>query len=76
MATTLKLTAVDSSMILAAGYDGPKRELEVLFRAGGIWRYRNVPRKVFNELMASGSKGAYMHDFIIDRYPYYRMRHR
>jgi hypothetical protein len=72
----MKLTPVSSSMILAVGYDTAAKELEVVFSSGAVWRYQEVPRKVFKELLAAESKGSYMRACVIGVYPEYRLRRR
>ena len=72
----MKLTPVESSMILAAGYDAAAKELEVVFCSGAVWRYQEVPRRVYRELLAASSKGSYMRSCVIGVYPEYRLRRR
>ncbi len=67
---------VDSTMLSAVGFDPGTGELEAVFVDGAVWRYRNVPERVYRELLAAGSKGSYMRDFVIDVYPDYRVRRR
>ena len=64
---------VESSMLTAIGYDEATKELEAVFRSGEVWRYRGVPKKVYRELLASGSKGGYMRDLVIGTYADYRV---
>ncbi len=70
----MNLVKVDSSMIYAVGYDEQAEILEVVFKRTGVYRYRNVPKKVYQELMAADSKGSYMRDMIIDVYPTEHLR--
>ena len=72
----MTLVAVDSSMLSAVGFDPEAGELEAVFVDGAVWRYRNVPERVYRELLAAESKGSYMRQFIIDVYPDYRVRRR
>lgn len=72
----MTLVAVDSSMLLAVGYDRASHELEAVFVDGAVWRYRNVPVRVYRELLAADSKGSYMRFFVIDVYPDYKLRRR
>ncbi|MFB6099316.1 MAG: KTSC domain-containing protein [Salinibacter sp.] len=67
----MTLTTVDSSMVHAVGYDEDKRELEIIFNSGKIYRYENVDRDEYEGLMAADSKGRYMRAHIIDMSPYY-----
>jgi len=70
----MELIKVDSSMIYAFGYDKQQQVLEVVFKRNGVYRYRNVPNEVYQQLLKSDSKGSYMRDLIIDMYPTERVR--
>ena len=70
----MELIKVDSSMIYAVGYDEQAQTLEVVFKRSGVYRYRNVPKEVFDELMESDSKGGYLRDMIIEMYPTEKVR--
>lgn len=64
----MKLTRVESSMIYAVGYDSEAQTMDVVFLSGRIYRYLGVPKKVYEGLMAAGSKGSYMRGHIIGVY--------
>ena len=66
----------DSSMISAFGYDEAEQILEVAFHSTGVYRYYDVPRKVFEGLRDASSKGSYIRNVIIDMYPYEKKRGR
>jgi hypothetical protein len=70
----MKMTPVESSMISSVGYDSAKKVLRAVFHSGAVWEYSGVPEEVYEELLASGSKGGYMRDFIIDCYRDSRIR--
>ena len=69
----MKLKRVESEMLTAAGYDPKLRVLQVVFRAGGSYRYKNVPPFEYEGLMCAESIGKYMHKRIIGRYEYERI---
>ena len=69
----MKLRRVESQMLVAAGYDRKSRILQVIFRSGGTYRYKNVPSYRFDELMNAESIGKYMHEHILGRYEYERV---
>ena len=69
----MKLHSVDSDMLIAAGYDQKSRTLEVIFRTGGKYRYKNVPSDKYDALLSAESIGKYMHRHIIGRYEYVRV---
>ncbi len=60
---------VQSSMISAVRYHENHQILEVAFNKG-IYLYFGVPREVFEGLLRAESKGRYMRQQIIDRYPW------
>ena len=70
----MKMIPVQSSMISSVGYDVAKKVLRVVFDSGAVWEYSGVPKKVYDDLLAAGSKGSYMKDFVIDCYPDTRIR--
>ena len=61
-------------MIYAFGYDEQQQMLEVVFKRTGVYRYRNVPKEVYQQLLEADSKGSYMRDMIIDMYPTEELR--
>jgi len=53
-------TAVDSSQIKSIGYDEGTQMLEVEFRySGSVYTYFDVPKSVYDEMMASESVGKF-----------------
>ena len=70
----MKLKAVDSSMLVAVGYEEKTRELRVIFKNGDTYRYLNVPTSTYAELLKAESKGSYMKTHVIDVYPARRIR--
>ena len=70
----MKLRAVDSSMLVAVGYDEKVRELRVIFKTGDTYRYLNVPPSTYAELSKAESKGAYMKTHVIDVFPSRRVK--
>jgi hypothetical protein len=50
---------VESSNVISIGYDG--KSLQVLFRHGGMYEFKNVPKEEYEELMGSPSKGEFIH---------------
>ena len=70
----MNLIKVDSSMIYAVGYDEKEQILEVVFTRTGVYRYRDVPKDIYDGLMESDSKGSYMRSMVIDSYPAEHLR--
>jgi len=72
MIKTLK--KVESSMVAAFGYDREEKVLEVVFRKGSTWKYRDVPHSVYQRLCKADSIGGDMRDEILDVYEAERVR--
>jgi hypothetical protein len=69
----MKLQAVDSSMLVAVGYDEETSEMRVIFTTGDTYIYLNVPKSVYKELLKAESKGSYMKTHVIDVFPSRRL---
>ena len=52
--------SVESSNIESIGYDSNSKILEIEFNDHSVYRYYEVPEDVYDELMASESKGSYL----------------
>jgi hypothetical protein len=63
-------------MIQAVGLDEQTNELEVVFTSGKIYRYKGVPKTIYEQLLVADSKGAFMKSFIIGMYPEYKVSRR
>jgi lysyl-tRNA synthetase class 2 len=59
---------VDSSLIKTVEYDDITEDLTITFHDGDVYRFRDVPGKVYNGLMSAKSKGNYYHRRIKDKY--------
>jgi hypothetical protein len=64
----MQRTAVESTTMRSVGYDSTQQMLEVEFTSGTVYQYLDVPAAVFDELMASASKGRYFNEEIRDDY--------
>ena len=68
-----RFKTVNSSMLRRVRYDPKKRFLDVVFRTGEKYRYRDVPLDEYNGLMNAQSHGKYMQTHIIDHYETVRL---
>jgi hypothetical protein len=59
---------VDSTVIIAVGYDEGASILEVVFRTGRTYRYFRVPPKAYNAMIHAKSIGGYFNRQIRPRY--------
>jgi hypothetical protein len=60
----MERTPLVSLMIRSVGYDRAAFILEIEFRSGKVYRYEDVPEKIYLELMAANSKGHYFEEHI------------
>jgi hypothetical protein len=57
-------TPVTSTALKSVGYDDKARALEVEFAHGGVYRYLDVPRNVYEGLLMAESCGAYYDEHV------------
>ena len=68
---------VTSSMMSAVAYNPERREMEIEFIGGAVYRYRNIPQRLWSGMMNASSKGKYFWKHIrryVRKYPYKRVR--
>lgn len=65
----MQMIRVNSSAMVAVGYDPQTRRLKITFAQGHTYDFCGVPRHVFDALMRAASKGTYYNTYIKDRYP-------
>lgn len=51
-------------------YDEKSESLKITFITGMVYKYKNVPKKIFEMLKAAGSKGRYFNYHIKDKYSF------
>lgn len=68
------MRALSSRDIALVGYDGESETLEVVFRAGGVYRYRQVPEALYQGLMTASSHGTFFQQKIKNQYSYVKVR--
>lgn len=54
----MQLNTVQSTNIMAEGYDPTTKELHIKFKSGGIYSYENVSEQVYSLFKQSPSKGS------------------
>lgn len=62
-----------SSVIKYFSYDGAKGTLKIVFVTDMIYLYKNVPKKIYKMLRASGSKGRYFNRHIKDKFKFLKL---
>ena len=71
---TIQRAAVESSSIASVGYGRASKLLEIEFRSGAIYRYREVPESAFAAFSAARSKGHFFSAHVRGKYPYEKLR--
>lgn len=66
-------TPVASSSIASVGYDDAEGFLELAFQSGGVYRYSDVPRDVYEGMLGADSHGRYFHEHVRGRFDYRRV---
>lgn len=59
---------VSSSNLKSVGYEEETQILEIEFNNGGVYRYFEVPKTVYFELMSASSHGKYFNQYIKNCY--------
>ncbi len=63
-------TPVQSSRLKSIGYDIDQRKLEVLYKNGQLYRFKEVPPNFYTECLMAKSIGKYYFNNIKDSFPY------
>ena len=67
----MELRKVKSSNIDSVGYEN--ENLYIQYQSGAIYKYKNVPKIIYESLMDSDSKGRYMNSSIKTKFEYERL---
>ena len=70
MLCVMQRIPLKSRAIVSAGYDADTLQLEIEFRGGRTYRYRDVPSGVFDFLLRTPHKGGYVNRMIHGRYAF------
>lgn len=57
---SVRRRSVESSAVESVGYDAESRTLEVEYAGGAVYRYRDVPPRVHEQLLSEESIGGYV----------------
>ena len=57
-------TQITSTALTSVGYDDGAHILEVEFVHGGVYRYLDVPRGVYDGLLSAESRGTYFDEHV------------
>ncbi len=70
MVTEMDVKPVKSRDLALIGYDHATSTLEIVFRAGGVYRYQQVPESVYHALMSAPSHGTHFQKHIKTQYSF------
>lgn len=65
---TTPMHPVISSQISYVGYENDTKELFITFKNGSTFKYEDVPKVIYNNLMDSDSKGRYLNMYVKNIY--------
>ncbi|OSN02479.1 KTSC domain-containing protein [Lonsdalea populi] len=65
---------LSSADLFAVGYDAETSILEIEFLNGSLYQYQGVARMIYEELLASSSKGSYYSRYIKNSFPYQKLQ--
>ena len=66
----MNVKRVESTTLLAIGYDETHEILQLEFRSHAVYRYFGVPCSIYEALVAASSKGSYFNGTIRGYFPY------
>ena len=66
----MNINLVESSTLLAIGYDATSEILQLEFRSHAVYQYLGVPGSVYAALVAAPSKGRYFNGAIRGHFPH------
>ena len=73
MTAAMDVKPVRSRDLALIGYDATTSILEVVFRAGGVYRYQKVPESVYHGLMSAPSHGTFFQKYVKVQYPFVKV---
>lgn len=73
MVIEVDVKPVKSRDLALIGYDAATAILEIVFRAGGVYRFQEVPESVYQNLMAAPSHGTFFQKNIKNQYAYIKV---
>lgn len=72
----IKRVPVQSSNVASVGYSRHLRALEIEFVRGAVYRFTEVPPRLYHELLEASSKGHFINEKIRGQYKFVRVRPR
>ena len=66
----MEMITVISSNIDSIGYDAKKKKMRIVFSSGAEYDYDGVPKKIFDQMIVSGSVGSFFYKNIKGKFSY------
>lgn len=73
IAFAMRWLSLDSSALKAAAYVADERALYLKFQSGEVYRYFDVPPKLYEDFLAADSKGTFFGQSIREQFRYERL---
>lgn len=64
----IKMISVESSNVKLVGYDEDNKDIHIELISGEKYMYKNVPKKVFEDLLIATSIGSYINRYLKGSY--------
>lgn len=68
MYKTIKMVLVQSSNVKSVGYDKEDSNIHIELHSGECYMYKDVPKRVFQNLLKAPSIGSYINRYLRDSY--------
>ena len=66
--TNIQMVLVQSSNVKSVGYDEENKNIHIELISGEKYMFKNVPKKIFKDLLVSTSIGSYINRYLRDSY--------
>lgn len=76
MINKIEMRPVTSSNVSKIGHDEDSKTLAVEFNDGSVYHYENVPKDVYDDILASKSVGKYIHSAVKGTYKHKKLDER
>ena len=73
----MERTKIESSQIRSVGFDGSSNEMEIEFKPGSVYTYKNITQDIYDNFMRADSKGRFFGQTIKpcpEKYPFTKIR--
>ena len=70
---SIAMISVKSSQVTHAGYDPETKILQIQYKSGGTYKYKDVSQENYDKLQKAESFGKYMHQHISGKHSHVKL---